>query len=650
MPDKDWDQPQPRQLRVEAGPAQWVELDSAQRTAYLRIGTMVSEAVSDMGSASRGEEAGDRLRRTQTAFVMGGRGTGKTTVLSTLRRDSGQGTEGLGQGRRSQAARDQAHVMPTEDRDKVLSKIAGRLVWLETLDMEPLPPDANLLAAILVRLEDAARAYGVKEAPQLGRARGLLEPSSDYHAALLELQRLQTDVALAWDGNLRDRKGHLDPDTYAVEMMRIEQARLSLNRRFADTFETLAEHVFRSARVHDPLFVLPVDDFDLNPPTCLDLLRVLRLISIPRLFTIILGDLQVAQTVLSLKLSHDIGTIADSRIHRDMLAIDPGSVGVLAGDVAANAIRKLLPPAHRVELRPMSVLEALNFRPLGAPSSDPALHELFAECGVFPQWTLPPVPGVAATPLEKQPGKRASLRQLLLAPPMIAVISDATPKRPHPTFDEQAVSTAVYSARSVIQAPPRRVADMWLGIHQLGEPDEDDRHTSERLLKHFAEVCRDALRETPLFTPDENGTSIEPSARPSAAPGRCGPCRSRSARKRRLAHRSKCRLVNSTSVVSAGSRGARRRRSRQPRPHLLSPVCWFSKALTGESRCLAACRGTAAPARSFRAGRRHRAWVGIHGRNSWSNSCQRTRSRRAPCLRSSCITTSWCSRVVTAHS
>ena len=30
--------------------------------------------------------------------------------------------------------------------------------------MEPLPPDANLLAAILVRLEDAARAYGVKEA------------------------------------------------------------------------------------------------------------------------------------------------------------------------------------------------------------------------------------------------------------------------------------------------------------------------------------------------------------------------------------------------------------------------------------------------------------------------------------------------------
>ena len=62
MPDKDWDQPQPRQLRVEAGPAQWVELDSAQRTAYLRIGTMVSEP-----SPTWGRRAVEKKRATGCA-------------------------------------------------------------------------------------------------------------------------------------------------------------------------------------------------------------------------------------------------------------------------------------------------------------------------------------------------------------------------------------------------------------------------------------------------------------------------------------------------------------------------------------------------------------------------------------------------------
>ena len=156
----------------------------------------------------------------------------------------------------SKEGRDEDWIYQSRERDELLSSINGRIVWLETLNMEPLPQDANLLAAILVRLEDAARAYGIKEGPQsdLARGRGLLEPSSDYHAALLDLQRLQTDVALAWDGNLQDRKGHLDPDTYAVEMMRVEQARLSLNRKFAATFESLAERVFLSSRVHNPLF------------------------------------------------------------------------------------------------------------------------------------------------------------------------------------------------------------------------------------------------------------------------------------------------------------------------------------------------------------------------------------------------------------
>lgn len=472
-------------LRVEAGPARWLELDSAQRAAYLKVAAMLAEALTDVGGQRR---AGDRLRRTQTAFVMGGRGTGKTTVLSTLRQDVCRGRDALSRDGTSERSGE------VHERDTLLGALAGRVVWLETLDMEPLPSDANLLAAILARIEDAQRTQGRQDELGSDRVRGLLEPSSDFHSALLELQRLQTDVALAWDGNLRDRRGQLDPDTYAVETMRVEQARLGLNSRFADTLDRLAKNVFQTTTIRDPIFVLPVDDFDLNPPTCLALLRVLRLISIPRLFTVILGDLAVAQTVVSLKLSHDIGKIADTRVYREMLAVDPSTVGVLAADVAANAIRKLLPPAHRVELKPMRAWESLAFRPLGSPS-EPALHEFLAEFPVHSEWRLPRVTTEDATPNPRErPGP--TLRDLLLAPPLIS-ISGPPPPTTVP-FRSDALKYGVYSGCQVLEAPPRRVADLWLALHR-----EREGQNPEELITPFAELCRSALRETPLFSPDE---------------------------------------------------------------------------------------------------------------------------------------------------
>jgi len=361
-----------RHLRVEAGAAQWQECDEAQQQAYLRIAEMIAEAIRDMPPLDAPPGEKDAVRRSRSAFVIGGRGTGKTTVLDTLRRDSQPRTlrdEKLTPIRPGMDDRGRRRQQEwATQRQDLLQQIRGRVVWLETLDMEPLPPETNLLASILVRLEAAAKGLGGEGAaatrkPRL--TRGLIEPSSDYHSALLDLQRLQNDVALAWEGNLRERRGSLDPDAYAVEVMRVETSRLSLNSKFDNTLRKLAQNVFRGRDVDDVLFILPVDDFDLNPPICLDLLRLLRLISIPRLFTIALGDLNVASTVLSLKLSNDLGSIV-RRLQFPMLAVVPATVASLAGDVSANAIRKLLPPAQRVQLWPMRLPEAMNFRPLGS--------------------------------------------------------------------------------------------------------------------------------------------------------------------------------------------------------------------------------------------------------------------------------------------
>jgi hypothetical protein len=485
---------------------------------------MIAKAVRDLPPLDAPPREKDAVRRSRSAFVIGGRGTGKTTVLDTLRRDS-----------QPRTLRDEkpAPVRPELDergrqrqqgwaaqRQDLLQQIRGRVVWLETLDMEPLPPETNLLASILVRLEAAAKGFGGESAaatrkPRL--TRGLIEPSSEYHSALLELQRLQNDVALAWEGNLRERRGSLDPDAYAVEVMRVETSRLSLNSKFDDTLRKLAQNVFRSRDVDDVLFILPVDDFDLNPPICLDLLRLLRLISIPRLFTIALGDLNVASTVMSLKLSNDLGSIV-RQLQFPMLAVVPATVASLAGDVSANAIRKLLPPAQRVALSPMRLPEAMNFRPLGSTGQDAYLHELLARCPVQPGWDLPPVPELPDEPLQR--GRKGSLRRLLLAPPLsdpawLTVPSGEVLPATR-ALSRSVAERAIYSGAQFLHAPPRRIADTWLELHQIYSsaptaaaspqepmPLEEDSEAFDQLLSFFAETCRAALRETPIFMPEE---------------------------------------------------------------------------------------------------------------------------------------------------
>src|SRR5262245_39881816 len=128
--------------------------------------------------------------------------------------------------------------------------------------------------------------------------------------------------------------------------MRTERARLSL-------YENLSEVLDRLARYEsgNPLFILPIDDFDLNPPVCLGLLQLLRMISVPRLFTFVLGDVDMAEVVLNLKLSSALAEVAAGATSKDLLSILPTEAATMAGEIAAQSLRKLIPPAQRLLLQ-----------------------------------------------------------------------------------------------------------------------------------------------------------------------------------------------------------------------------------------------------------------------------------------------------------
>ncbi len=77
-------------LRPEACPAGWGRLDRTQREAFVRTLVMIHDAVSEL--ATRGRSAGrsepgtwlSKDRASRSAFISGGRGSGKTTVLASL--------------------------------------------------------------------------------------------------------------------------------------------------------------------------------------------------------------------------------------------------------------------------------------------------------------------------------------------------------------------------------------------------------------------------------------------------------------------------------------------------------------------------------------------------------------------------------------
>ncbi len=376
----------------------------------------------------------DHDRSSRILLLSGERGTGKTTVLLSL----------------IQLTEEKSGSLP-EDVSKVLGDLSHRLVWLAPIDMEPLAEPTNLLAAILARFSEAARGRGGEER-DVG---GLLESRSESRDTLLQLQHLETNVALAWDGNLAARGGQLDPDNFAVEVMRTERARLALNRSLKLALDDLARKVFgKDGRdgVSNPLFVLPVDDFDLNPLRCLDLLRVLRMVSVPRLFTLVLGDVKVAEMLFNLKLSGDFARLAGRSGREDLLSLSAEDVRGLAGEVAANAIRKLLPPGQIIRLEHMAPAEALNYAP--APDK-PTLHRV-----------------LAASPLRVDSRyqlayRMANLAEFFQLDPLETRLPESAVKRaeqPAPVGPGAEIARSVYTGRWVLSNSPRRIADLW---HEL---------------------------------------------------------------------------------------------------------------------------------------------------------------------------------------
>jgi hypothetical protein len=373
-----------RDLRREAVPLAYSDLDQGQKAGFRRVVQMLDQAAGALPDKPKDPRQSaspwnpwipERDRRSNVLFLSGERGTGKTTLMLSV----------LDQFLYSER-RAAAHFPDADDLKIQLDRLANRILWLAPIDLEPLPQPSNLYAAILARVEQALDHQRNRSASSMGAAcgedplafPGILDPREDDCNKRLRL--LQRNVATAWGGNLDKRAGSLDREEYFHEVVRAERARVKLPGDLDELLDHLAWHGPWCGGLKNPLFVLPIDDIDLNPAHAVELLKLLRTLANRRLFTLVLGDLAQMESVAQYRIAGSLGELLGPVRGQDSDLIKQ------ARTAAGDGLRKLIPPGQRIRLGVLSVEEALEFRLPTSPtdSSKPAvtLQKLMEDASV----------------------------------------------------------------------------------------------------------------------------------------------------------------------------------------------------------------------------------------------------------------------------
>lgn len=476
-----------RYLRPEAETRDRFDLDKAQQHALKRIAESLSEALHLLSAESGDVARLDRgLRRpkhsaNRMCFLSGVRGTGKTTVLYSLL----DGIESLRTGRSAERPDDPLAALRTT---------ADRVIILEPLDMEALGEPANLLAAVLARVEQVAE-YPADEWEKPGGDRG----PSPYARAFDEFSRVQCDAALAWASGIADRGERVDPDTLATETRRVEFARLRLAERIDNVLGQLSHGIPR-ATVFPPrategqsrMFLLPVDDFDLNPARCLELLKLLRMLNSRRLFAVVVGSHKIAETIFGLKMWNDLADVAGANA-RALVQLRAQQRGTrlfsLAQSLAAEAMRKLIPPGQIVRLKEMRVSEALAYPDVMSPDRLEERFKKFAlgSVSVAQGGTLATLPFT-------------NVAELLL------LQADKT----HSSAARWSHGEGyIYPGAAVLHAPPRRIADAWAEIDRVLASPEGNTLSVGDFIAFLARNYQRAVREDDTFEPLERDILLD---------------------------------------------------------------------------------------------------------------------------------------------
>ena len=443
-------------LRPEAGPLPFELLNRSQRHAMKAIIMALKEAEAQAVQSQRFNDHHslvDPKRISRLFFVSGQPGSGKSSLYLTLRAILGE-KEPRNDDRKTY----QEHFSN-------LSALDGKTHWLEQIDLEVTGDKGeNLLAAVLVRIFAALQdSSGIE--------------SKCCQDAMTELNELANDIGIAWDGNLQARAPSLDPQSYSQEVMSAQRARLGINTRLRRALGTLLKDKCYACN-GETIFVLPIDDFYLKPAASLELLRLLRMISVPSLFFLIMGDIKTMKALFFEKALADWTAVARPEVFASLKNRKKEEVLSRVREMRARYLRKLLPAGQRATLGWSIWHEALKYRPAitdpcGLPLSN-LLNCIIVERKIGPDT------------------ESTNLLDYLVAPEYT--------ESPGNEDDPVRVFQEAYSALQILSATPREVADLWMCLSELKQREETSNNTVPPYLWTVVDFALLAIEEQDFLT------------------------------------------------------------------------------------------------------------------------------------------------------
>ena len=450
-------------LRPEAGPVPYESLIECQKDAFGKILAALAEAQQPITDAKEQQKPFSQHRMSRIFFVSGEPGSGKSSLYFTLR-------EIL----KKESSLSEIRKKYPEKFGSLEGLAPAAIRWLELIDLEVAGDEGeNLLAAVLVRI------FGALEI-QPGTGSTACQDARD------QLELLANDIGIAWDGNLQARASSLDPDSYSQEVMSAQSARLRINERLCKALDELSDGKCYGCS-KETLFVLPVDDFYLKPAVSLELLRLLRMISVPRLFFLIMGEEKNMQALFLEKALADWTAIAGPQVFG---ALKDRQQEVLsrAREMSARYFRKLLPFGQRAELDVMTLEEALLYEP---PVDT-------ASIGISSLWKL-----LSRIDIRKAASSEESKLLDFLTTEgtrkwLKSDANSANSKRSIPNWIKQL--EAGYSALQILVAGPREVMDLWKAFHELAKNEESSEDKTPAYLKQIFQIVLRTIEEQNFLT------------------------------------------------------------------------------------------------------------------------------------------------------
>ncbi len=335
--------------RPEARPLAWTAMTLEQQEATRRLGVLLRNLAEQKFSPLVPQQGIERFlppideqRKNHVFLLDGGRGSGKTALLVTHLSVWAWGV-------RREGSRQTTENAPDKNLQDALEPL-GQIVPVGLLDLQPLPDSANLLTYVVTRFKRIVEAIESCTGHEGTRAAWHAAGPEALHCAT-EWQHFLNAAAAGWDGALTNRRAHADPATFAVEFEQAEEQRLdvvSSFRRFIDALVADYPRIGRLPKDKPPLFVLGIDDADMNVAKSAELLDVVRTLWHPRVAFLLTGESRLFRAALEVRAQNDLVKSSHG---------SPSAPNSLTRTLPRDIYDKVLPPLHRLELRSLSANE-----------------------------------------------------------------------------------------------------------------------------------------------------------------------------------------------------------------------------------------------------------------------------------------------------